>query len=158
MLFECLPRILRRILSVTLSSSLERKSAALLIEPAICAILKLNCNTVSHALHSTGRIAFVLLNRLTALFFVRRSVAFEFKKCHVKCQNFFRVDGHLEFCRGNDFRSERYRAHVLRFQCIFRSVLSSVMGAYPAPLKLASVIRTNCFPGRVFLVPTHKHH
>ena len=37
--------ILRRIFSVTLSSSLERKSAAVLTEPAMCAILKLNCNT-----------------------------------------------------------------------------------------------------------------
>ena len=37
--------ILRRIFSVTLSSSLERKSAAVLTDPAICAILKLNCNT-----------------------------------------------------------------------------------------------------------------
>ena len=37
--------ILRRIFSVTLSSSLERKSAAVLTDPALCAILKLNCNT-----------------------------------------------------------------------------------------------------------------
>ena len=37
--------ILRRIYSVTLSSSLERKSAAVLTDPAICDILKLNCNT-----------------------------------------------------------------------------------------------------------------
>ena len=37
-------RILRRIFSVTLSSNLERKSAAVLIEPARCANLKLNCN------------------------------------------------------------------------------------------------------------------
>ena len=38
-------RILRRIFSVTLSSSLGKKSAALLVEPARCAILNLNCNT-----------------------------------------------------------------------------------------------------------------
>ena len=37
--------ILRRIFSVTFSSSLERKSAAVLTDPAMCAILKLNCNT-----------------------------------------------------------------------------------------------------------------
>ena len=37
--------ILRRNFSVTLISSLERKSAAVLTDPAICAILKLNCNT-----------------------------------------------------------------------------------------------------------------
>ena len=37
--------ILRRIFSVTLSSSLERKSAAVLTYPAKCGILKLNCNT-----------------------------------------------------------------------------------------------------------------
>ena len=38
-------RILRRIFSVTFSSNLDRKSAAVLTEPAICAILKLNCST-----------------------------------------------------------------------------------------------------------------
>ena len=37
--------ILRRIFSVTLGSSLERKSAAVLTDPAMCAILNLNCNT-----------------------------------------------------------------------------------------------------------------
>ena len=37
--------ILRRIFSVTLSSSLERNSAAMLTDPAIYAILKLNYNT-----------------------------------------------------------------------------------------------------------------
>ena len=37
--------ILRRIFSVTLISSLESKSAAVLTDPAICAILKLNCKT-----------------------------------------------------------------------------------------------------------------
>ena len=37
--------ILRRIFSVTLIYSLERKSAAVLTDPAMCAILKLNCNT-----------------------------------------------------------------------------------------------------------------
>ena len=39
--------ILRRIFSVTLSSSLERKSIAVLTDPAMCAILKLNCNTIT---------------------------------------------------------------------------------------------------------------
>ena len=37
--------ILRQILSVTFNSNLERKSAALFTEPAISAILKLNCST-----------------------------------------------------------------------------------------------------------------
>ena len=37
--------ILRRIFSLTLSSSQERKSAAVLTDPAMCAILKLSCNT-----------------------------------------------------------------------------------------------------------------
>ena len=36
-------RTLRLIFSVTSSSSLDRKSAAVLTEPAMCAILKLNC-------------------------------------------------------------------------------------------------------------------
>ena len=38
-------RILRYIFSVTFSSSLERKSAAMLTKPAMCSISKLNCNT-----------------------------------------------------------------------------------------------------------------
>ena len=38
-------RILRRILSVTFNSNREKKSAAVFTEPAICAILKLNCST-----------------------------------------------------------------------------------------------------------------
>ena len=39
------PRILRQIFSVTFNYIWERKSAAVLTEPAICAILKLNCST-----------------------------------------------------------------------------------------------------------------
>ena len=52
-------RILRRIFSATLSSSLERKSAAALTDTAMSATLKVNCNTSSDAFHSAGRIAFV---------------------------------------------------------------------------------------------------
>ena len=37
--------ILRRIFHVTLSSSLEKRSVAVLTETAMCAIWKLNCNT-----------------------------------------------------------------------------------------------------------------
>ena len=47
-------RILRRIFSVILISSLERKSAAVLTELALCAILKLNCSTSSHAFQSAA--------------------------------------------------------------------------------------------------------
>ena len=36
---------LRRIFSVTLGSSLDRKSATVLTDPEMCAILNLNCNT-----------------------------------------------------------------------------------------------------------------
>ena len=50
-LFEYLPRFLRRIFSVTWSSSPEWKSAAVMIEPEVCAFLKLNCNTYN--MHST---------------------------------------------------------------------------------------------------------
>ena len=38
-------RIFRRMFTVTLSSNLEKKSAAVLIDPAMFTILKLNCNT-----------------------------------------------------------------------------------------------------------------
>ena len=38
-------------------------------------------------------------------------------------------------------------AYVFRFDCIFASGLSSIVRAYQALLKLASVIKTSCFPG-----------
>ena len=69
-------RILRRISSVNLGSSLERKSAAVLTEPEMCAILKLNCNTSKHAFHSVGGIAFVWKKRVTDLLSVGKNVGF----------------------------------------------------------------------------------
>ena len=69
-------QIFRRIISVILGSSLERKTAALLTEPAISAIFKLNCNTKSHAFHSAGGIAFVCKVFVTDLLNVRTFVGF----------------------------------------------------------------------------------
>ena len=50
-------------------------------------------------------------------------------------------------CAGEKiFEPNATGAYVFRFDCIFRSRLSSIMRAYPALLKLASVIKTSCFP------------
>ena len=68
--------ILRRIFFVTLSSTLERTSAVVLTDPATCAILKLNCNTKSHAFQSAGGIAFVWKKRVTDLLSVPTVVGF----------------------------------------------------------------------------------
>ena len=78
-------RIFRRIFSVTLSSSLERKLAAVLTEPAMCAILKLKCNTESRAFQSAGGIAFVWKKRVTDLLSVRTIVGFV--ASHRMCAN-----------------------------------------------------------------------
>ena len=72
---EVLPDF-RSIFSVTLSIHLERKSAAVLIDPAVWAILKLLCNTYSHAFHSAGGIAFVWKNCVTDLLPIRTIVRF----------------------------------------------------------------------------------
>ena len=66
--------ILRRIFSVTLSVSLEKKSAAVLIEPYMCAFSKLYCNTYSHAFQSARGVAFVWKKRATDLLSVMTSV------------------------------------------------------------------------------------
>ena len=67
-------QILRWIFSVAFSSNLDRKSAAVLTEPVICAILKLNGSTQSHAFHRDGGMAFVWKNRVTDLMFPTRCV------------------------------------------------------------------------------------
>ena len=51
--------ILSRIFSVTFNTNRGKISAAVLIEPAIWAILTLNCNTQSQAFHKVGGIALV---------------------------------------------------------------------------------------------------
>ena len=68
--------ILRRILSVTFNSNRERKSAAVFTELALCAILKLNCSTKSHAFHKHGGMALVWKNRVTDLLSVKTIVGF----------------------------------------------------------------------------------
>ena len=45
----------------------DNKSAAEFIFPGMCAIVKLNCSTKSHALHRCGRIVFVWKNPVTDL-------------------------------------------------------------------------------------------
>ena len=77
--------LFRRIFSVTLNSSLERKSAAVLTEPAICAILKLNCNTYCHALHKNGGIVFFRKKRGIDLLSVKTIVGFD--ASHKMCAN-----------------------------------------------------------------------
>ena len=51
--------ILGWLFSVTFSSSLEKQSAVVLTEPAICAILEINCNTNLHEVRKNDGKAFV---------------------------------------------------------------------------------------------------
>ena len=67
------------------NSNWERKSAAVYTEPAICAILKLNCSTRSHAFHKDGGMAFVFENRVTDLLSVKTIVGFV--ASHKMCAN-----------------------------------------------------------------------
>ena len=50
--------ILKWTFSLTVSSSLGKKSAVVLTETAICAVLKSNCNTSLHAFYSVGGLDF----------------------------------------------------------------------------------------------------
>ena len=51
-------------------------------------------------------------------------------------------------CAGEKiFNSNAMAANMFCFDCVFLSGLISIMRASPAPLKLASVSRTICFPG-----------
>ena len=68
-------RILTWIFYLTLSSNLVKKSAVVLTEPAICAILKMNCSTKSHAFHHGG-IALAWRIRLADLLSVKTIVGF----------------------------------------------------------------------------------
>ena len=87
-------RILRWIFSVTFSSNLERKSAAVLIEPVLCAIQKLNCSAQLHAFHKDGGIALIWKKRVTDFLSFKTKFGFDashrtcakIKKCHVDCQ------------------------------------------------------------------------
>ena len=67
---------LRHIFYVTVRSSLEKNVAAVFTEPAMYALLRLNCNTYSHAIHGAGGIAFVRKKRVTDLLSVRTIVGF----------------------------------------------------------------------------------
>ena len=119
-------RILRRIFSVTLSYSLERKSAAVLTEPAMCAILKLNCNTQSHAIQNAGAIAFVW-KRVTDLLSVRTNVGFVAShKMSANSRNAILIArksfDYMDIlsCAGEKtFEPNATGANVFRFDCIF---------------------------------------
>ena len=69
-------RILRQIFYVALSSSQARSSAAVLTEPTLSAMLKLNCNKYLYALPSDGRTAFVRLKCVTDMLSVKTIVGF----------------------------------------------------------------------------------
>ena len=79
-------RTLRRSFSLTLSSSLEKQSAAMLTKPAICSILKLNCNTYSPAYQRAGGIGFVWKKCVTDILSVRKIVGFV--ACQRMCANY----------------------------------------------------------------------
>ena len=120
-------RILRRILSVTLSSSLERKSAAVLTDPAMCAILKLNCNTYSYAFQSAGGIGFVWKKRVNDLLSDRTIVGFvashrmcaNSKSAMYFAKNFFEYMDVLIYAVEKIFEPNATGAYFFRFECIF---------------------------------------
>ena len=107
-------QFLRRIFSVTMSSSLEKKSAAVLTEPEMWANLKLNCNTVTCAPQrwcncfrigeSCGWFSISQYDRWLCCF---PKHLWKLERCVVYCQEFFRVDGHFELRWGEIFQSER---------------------------------------------------
>ena len=55
------------IFSFGYTSNRDKKSAAVFIFPGMCAIVKLNCSTKSHAIHRGGGIIFVRKNLVTDL-------------------------------------------------------------------------------------------
>ena len=77
--------ILRCIFSVTLSSSPEKKPAALMTELEMCAFLKLICRKYSHAFQSACGIACGGKKRGTDLLSVRTTVGFVVS--HKMCAN-----------------------------------------------------------------------
>ena len=83
---------------------------------------------------------------------------FKFKKFHVHCQKNFELMDFLSWVRGIIINPNATRAFIFRFVSIFWSGLSWIRRAYPALLKLASVLRTSCLPGMGCSVLIHKHH
>ena len=75
-------RILRRSFCVFLSSSLEKKSAAVFTGTAVCAIVKLSCNTSPHAFKSDGGLAFVWKKTRLICFLSRRCLVLLY---HTNC-------------------------------------------------------------------------
>ena len=69
--------ILRRIFSLNFNCSPERKSSAVLTEPARCPVLELNSSTKSHAFHKDGGKAFVWKKRVTELLSIKSIVGFD---------------------------------------------------------------------------------
>ena len=84
-LFVCMScGISRRIIALVFSTRLERKSAAVLTEPAKFANLKLDCHTLSFAFHSDGGNAFVWKNRVTDMLSVKLGATIWFLSSIVK--------------------------------------------------------------------------
>ena len=92
---------------------------------------------------------------VTDLLSVRTIIGFV--ASHRMCANpwnvMYNVENSFEYmdmlsCAGEKvFEPNATGAYVFRFDCIFWSGLSSIMRAYPALLKLASVFKTSCVPG-----------
>ena len=68
-------------------------------------------------------------------------------KCHVDCHKLFCIHGHLSCAEEKIFEPNATGAYLFRFDCIFWSGLFSIKKACSARLKLASLIKTSCFPG-----------
>ena len=86
-------QILRRMFSITLCSSLARKSAAVMIEATnVCFFRKKTCNTKSHAFNSDGGKTFVWKKRLDDLLSIRTSARFAASlKRLVTCKKAFQI-------------------------------------------------------------------
>ena len=68
--FVGMPSLILNFFSLGSSSKRDKKSAAVLIFPGMCAIGKSNCNTKSQAIHKGGGIIFVWKNLVTDLLLV----------------------------------------------------------------------------------------
>ena len=83
--FRTSSRNMRRIFSVTLSSNLERKSAAVLTELVLCEVFKICSSTYSHAFHKDSGAALVRKKGEINLFYFE--TIFGFDASHKMCAN-----------------------------------------------------------------------
>ena len=147
--------ILGRIFSVTLSSSVESKSPAMWLNQQVVLFWK----WIATQIHLHSRVLAELLlfgknvwricclsEQLLALLPLTKYMQAREIPCRLPKKSFEYMDNLS--CAGEIiFEPNATGAYTFRFDSISWSGLSSTMKAYPALLKLVSVIRTSCFPG-----------